>query len=82
MVDISAVAGIGDEGGPHAEAGADESVVDGGDGQQHGQGGLLGRGVAVGKAKDGDTLFDGGRGLVGKFMKALFEGIRATGGGE
>ena len=42
MVDVAAVAGLGDEGDTHAETAPDEGVMDGGDGQEHGQGGLFG----------------------------------------
>ena len=79
MVDIATIAGVGDEGGTHAEPAPDQGVVDRGDGEQHGQGRLLGGCAAVGQAKDGNALLDGRRGLVGQFMQPLFESVAAAG---
>ena len=72
--DFSADAALGERDGEAAfaaivrafhEAGADERMVDGGDGEKHGQGGLVGSGATVGKAKNRNTFLDGGGGLIG-----------------
>ncbi len=82
VVDVTAVAGVGDEGGAHAESRPDEGVMDGRDGEQHGKGGLLGGDTAIRKAEDGNTFLDGSGGLVGQLVQPFPEGLPAAGNGE
>ena len=75
---VTAIGGVGDEGGPHPKSCTDQAVMDRGDREKHRKGGLLGLGSAVGQAENGASLADGGRSLVTNFSEALLECFNTT----
>ena len=82
LVDVARVAGAGDDGGVEAPAVADEVVVDGGDGEEHGDGDAVGVDVLVGEDEQGVAVFDGVVDAVAECVEGGFEAGGAVDGGE
>ena len=74
VVDVTRIGGIGDERDTHPQACTDQAVVDGGDGEKHGECGLGGIGSTIGEAENGDPILDGGGGFFADFAQAFLEG--------
>ena len=82
MVDVAAIGGVCNQGGAHAQAGANQAVVDGRDGQEHGQGRMSWIGSSVGKVKNGNAFLDGLNGLLTDFPEAFLKRFGAIGHGK
>jgi len=82
LVDFAGLAGLGDEVGAEAEAGAHELLVHGADGEEHRDRGLLRGDAAVGDDEDLGTVAHGLLGGLGEGLERGLEGLGADGGGE
>ena len=82
VVDVTRIGGIGDERDTHPQACTDQAVVDGGDGEEHGECGMGGIGSTIGEAENGDPILDGGGGFFADFAQAFLEGAGTARDGE
>jgi hypothetical protein len=74
VVYVTRIGGIRDEGDAHTKACTDQTVVDGGDGEEHGECGMGGVRIAIGEAEDGDPFLDGESGFFADFAQTFLEG--------
>src|SRR5690606_21346056 len=83
VMHVAGFAGLGDEVGLEAEAGAHELLVHGADGQKHGDGCAVGGDGAVGDDEElGSAGLDGGLGGGGEGLEGGFESFGSGGGVE
>ena len=82
VVDVTRIGGIGDEGNTHPHSCTNQAVVDGGDGEEHGECGMVGIGSTIGEAENGDPFLNGGGGFFADFAQAFLEGTGTARDGE